>query len=123
MEMDFKLIVDENIPNSVIKQLRRNECEIFSIREEKKGILDEEIIKLSKEKQRPILTMDKDFGYLTFHQKLHPYGIILLRIHPQSPDVIYSSILHVLNLIKKQNIDYKNKFIVTDGKTLRIRNF
>ena len=121
--MDFKLIADENIPNSVIKQLRENNFEIYSIREEKKGISDEEIIKLSEDKQRPILTMDKDFGYLTFHQKLQPYCIILIRIHPQSPDVIYSSIFHVLDLIKKQNIELKNKFFITDGKTLRIRKF
>ncbi|MFX1260355.1 MAG: DUF5615 family PIN-like protein [Promethearchaeota archaeon] len=121
--MNFNLIKDENIPNSVIKQLRRRNYNIFSIREEKKGIEDEEIIKLSKEKQRPILTMDKDFGYLTYHQKFHPYGIVLLRIHPQTPNIIYSTVLDVLNLIENQNIDLKNKFIVTDGKTLRIRKF
>ena len=121
--MDFKLIVEENIPNSVIKQLRGSNYEIFSIREIKKGMNDEEIIKLSNEKQQAILTMDKDFGYLTYHLKMHPYGIILLRIHPQSPEIIYSTTLHVLNLIEYKNIDLKNKFIVTDGKTLRIRKF
>jgi predicted nuclease of predicted toxin-antitoxin system len=121
--MDFKLIADENIPNSVIKELRNRNFDIFSIRQEKKGIRDEEIIRLSKEMQRPIITMDKDFGYLTFHQNLHPYCIILLRIHPHSSKVVYSSILRVLNLILKQNMDLNNKFIVTDGKTLRIRNF
>ena len=121
--MDCKLIIDENIPNSVIKQLRGSNYEIFSIREVKKGINDEEIIKLSNKKQQAILTMDKDFGYLTYHQKMHPYCIILLRIHPQSPNIIYSTISHVLNLVENQNIDLKNKFIVTDGKTLRIRKF
>lgn len=121
--MDFKLIADENIPNSVIEQLRRSNFQIFSIREENKGVKDEEIIRLSRDRQKPILTLDKDFGYLTFHQKLHPYCIILFRIHPQSPDVIFRSILHVLNLIEGQKIDLKNKFIVTDGKTLRIRKF
>lgn len=121
--MGFKLIVDENIPNSVIKQLRSSNFEIFSIREEFKGIDDEEIIRLSKEKQSPLLTMDKDFGYLTFHRKMYPYGIILIRIHPQSPDVIYRSILNVLNLIEAQKIDLKHRFIVTDGNTLRIRKF
>jgi len=40
----------KNIPNSVIKQLRGNNFEIFSIREEKKGIEDVEIIRLSREK-------------------------------------------------------------------------
>ena len=119
--MNFRLIVDENIPNSVIKQLKESNYQIISIRAFKKGIEDEEIIKLSKRKQHIILTMDKDFGYLTYHQKMHPYGIILFRIHPQSSEIIYSTIIHVINLIEKQNIDLKNKFIVTDGKTLRIR--
>lgn len=119
--MDFKLIANENIPNSVIKQLRVRNFDIISIREEKKGMYDEKIIKLSNEKQRAILTMDKDFGFLTFHQKLHPYCITLFRIHPQSPDIIYESILNLLTLIKNQSIDLKNKFIVTDSITLRIR--
>ncbi|MHA1727390.1 MAG: DUF5615 family PIN-like protein [Promethearchaeota archaeon] len=84
---------------------------------------DEEIIRLSNKKQQPILTMDKDFGYLTFHQKLYPYSIILFRINPQSSNLIYSSILYTLKLIENQNIKVKHKFIVTDGKTLRIRKF
>lgn len=121
--MEIKLIVDENIPNSVIKRLRQNNLDIYSIREENKGVNDEKIIKLSRENQQPIITIDKDFGYLTFHQKKHPFCVILFRIHPQSPDVIYQSILNVLNLIKAQKIDLKNKFIVTNGKTLRIRKF
>jgi len=65
--------------------------------------------------------MDKDFGFLTFHRKLNPYCIILFRIHPQSLDSIYISILNLLDLIINQNIDIKNKFLVTDNKTLRIR--
>ena len=121
--MVLKLIADENIPNSVIEQLRASNYEILSIREVNKGTDDEEIIKLSKDKQYTILTMDKDFGYLTYHLKMHPHGIILIRIHPQSAEMIYSTTLHVLNLIKQQNIDLKNKFIVSDGKTLRIRKF
>ena len=121
--MDFKLIVDENIPNSVVKRLKQSNIDIYSIREEIKGINDEKIIRISRENQKPIITMDKDFGYLTFHQKKHPFCVILFRIHPQSPDVIYQSILNILNLIKTQKIDIKNKFIVTNGKTLRIRKF
>lgn len=121
--MEFKLIADENMPKSVIKRLRQSNIDIYSIREEDKGVNDEEIIRLSRENQKSIITMDKDFGYLTFHQKQHPYCVILFRIHPQSPDIIYWSIVNVLNLIKAQKIDLKHKFIVTDGKTLRVRKF
>jgi len=65
--------------------------------------------------------MDKDFGYLTYHLKQAPYGVILIRIHPQSPQIIYSTISGVLNQIIKQKIDLNDKFIVSDGKILRIR--
>ena len=58
--MIIKILVDENIPNSVIKQLREKNFEIVSIREEYKGIKDEKVIKLSKDKQLTILTMDFD---------------------------------------------------------------
>jgi len=49
-----------------------------------------------------ILTMDKDLGYLIYHQKMHPYGIFLLKIHPQSPEIDCSTILHILNLKKNK---------------------
>ena len=69
--------------------------------------------------------MDKDFGYLAYRKGERPYGVILIRIHPQTPEYIFSIINHILNHIinqlKKQKINIKNKFIVSDGKTLRIR--
>ncbi|TXT57202.1 MAG: hypothetical protein BAJALOKI2v1_520029 [Promethearchaeota archaeon] len=119
--MSFKLIMDENIPNSVIIRLRELNFEIISIREDYRGIDDEEIIELSKKYQRPIITMDKDFGYLAYRKGERPYGVILIRIHPQTPEYIFTIINHVLNQLKKQKINIKNKFIVSDGKTLRIR--
>jgi len=64
--MDFKLIIDENIPNTVIKRLQQDNYELISIREVQKGMDDDEIIKLSRENQHAILTMDRDFGYLTY---------------------------------------------------------
>ena len=123
MKMDFKFIIDENIPITVIKRLRQKNYKIISVREVHKGIGDAEIIKLSKENQHPILTLDKDFGYLTYHVKLKPFCTILLRINPQTPEIIYTTILHALDLIEDQNIDLRDKFIVTDGNTLRIRKF
>lgn len=58
MKMDFKFIIDENIPKTVIKRLRQKNYKIISVREEHRGVGDAEIIKLSKENQLPILTMD-----------------------------------------------------------------
>ena len=121
--LEFRILADENIPNSVIKNLKKRNYKISSIKEIEKGMNDEDIIKLSQKNQKIILTMDKDFGYLTYHQKMHPYGVILIRVHPQSPEIIFSTISNVLELINSQNIDLKEKFIVSDGKTFRIRKF
>lgn len=81
----------------------------------------EQIIRLSREYERPIITMDKDFGYLAYRKEAKPYGVILFRINPQSSEFIFSVIYQILNQLKTQKIILKNRFIVSDGKTLRIR--
>ena len=121
--MTIQFIADENIPNSVIKELRAQNFKIFSIRDHEKGIEDAKIIQYIEDTQQPILTMDKDFGYLTFHVKQHPYSVILFRILPQTPENIYNIVKNVLDQISNQKINLKNKFIISDGKTLRIRKF
>ncbi|MGV9174007.1 MAG: DUF5615 family PIN-like protein [Promethearchaeia archaeon] len=117
----LKLIVDENIPNSVIDKLRELGYLLYAIREENKGLEDEKIIQLSRDKNQSILTMDKDFGYLTYRLEKKPFGVILLRIHPQSPERIYRMVWDALNKIDTLEIDVQNKFIVFDGLSLRIR--
>lgn len=119
--MTFQLILDENIPKTVVEKLLDNNHQIIAIRTEFPGKTDKEIIKLSKDKRQPILTMDKDFGFLVYKEKLQPYCVILLRIKPQSPEMIYSTIKLVLNEIERLEINLEDKFLVFDGKTLRIR--
>jgi predicted nuclease of predicted toxin-antitoxin system len=121
--MDLNFIADENIPNSVIKRLRNKKFDIISIREDKKGIDDKSIVELSIKQQRTILTLDKDFGFLIYYLKMQPYSVILFRIKPQSLNIIYSSLLEVLTKIRNEKIVIEHKFIITDGKTLRIRNY
>ena len=84
-------------------------------------MVDEKIIELSKNNQKTILTMDKDFGFLTFHENKMPYGVILIRIHPFTPEIIFDGIKKILDKIIKEKIELKRKFIVSDGITLRIR--
>ncbi|MCF2140465.1 MAG: DUF5615 family PIN-like protein [Candidatus Lokiarchaeota archaeon] len=50
------------------------------------------MIKISRKYKRIIISLDKDFGYLVFNQKMKPFGVILLRTHPQSPQKILSII-------------------------------
>lgn len=120
--MKLKLIIDENIPESIILKLNKS-FEIISIREKYRGMKDKKIIELSKNSRSIIITMDKGFGRLIYSQNLKPFSLILIRIYPQSPEVIYSAIKQVLNQIINNNIVIENKFLVTDGNSLRIRKF
>ncbi len=119
--MKLSLILDENIPKSTMESLEKVGFQIFSIRQNRPGITDKEIVKLSEKKKQPIIILDKDFGYLVYNQNLKPYCVMLIRIKPQQPDQIFEAISTVLKWIEKENIDLNRKFIVFDGKSLRIR--
>ena len=56
------ILADENIDAHIIDYLRSKGIEVFSVRENYPGITDEQVIALSKDPPRIILTEDKDFG-------------------------------------------------------------
>ena len=82
-----KLLANENIPKTVILELRKAGYDVTSIWELKPGISDEEVIRIAIEKSEIIVTFDKDFGRLALLNPNIP-GVILLRIPPLNPTYI-----------------------------------
>ncbi|WP_457559398.1 DUF5615 family PIN-like protein [Candidatus Harpocratesius sp.] len=119
--MNFKFLLDENIPKSVYFSLKDTGYDVISISEKFRGIKDKEIIKISRKYKRIIITLDKDFGYLVFNQKKRPFGVILLRIHPQSPQKILSIILMGFKIIQYRKISLSYNYIVIDEQTIKSR--
>ena len=60
------ILADENISQEIILALRNIGIEVYSIYETNRGISDDEIIQLSRNPPRIILTEDKDFGEWVF---------------------------------------------------------
>ncbi len=56
----MRLLVDENIPPSVTKFLRKKEHNVKAVREFAMGADDESIVKFATEKDRVLLTQDLD---------------------------------------------------------------
>ena len=56
------ILADENISQEIIFALWNFGIEVYSIYQSNRGISDEEIIQLSRNPPRIILTEDKDFG-------------------------------------------------------------
>ncbi len=82
-------LADENIPLAAIKNLRKQGCNIISVTEDFAGSSDKRLMELSSKNKWVIITFDKDFGELIYKQKsIKPYGIILLRLAPRSPEYL-----------------------------------
>ncbi|HEY9205739.1 MAG TPA: DUF5615 family PIN-like protein [Candidatus Methanoperedens sp.] len=110
-------LADENIPFYVVKQLRKEGCKIISVLEDFAGSSDEKIMELSSKNKWIIITFDKDFGELIYKQKTDkPYGIILLRVTPKSPE-------YVLQLLKwlllQGSISFEGCFVVVNKDKVR----
>ncbi|MEN8120515.1 MAG: DUF5615 family PIN-like protein [Bacteroidota bacterium] len=56
------ILADENIDYRIIKALRNNKIDTYSICESNSGISDEQVIELAREQKLIILSEDKDFG-------------------------------------------------------------
>jgi len=62
-----KLLVDENIPLSVMKWLKEEGHDVVRVSQVGlKGEKDEVIIDFAKKEGRVILTLDLDFGYMYY---------------------------------------------------------
>ena len=67
--MTIKYIADENIPLVVVTELKKKGLDIESTSETKRGLTDSEILKLAYEKNKIVITFDKDFGQLVFRNE------------------------------------------------------
>jgi len=114
----MKLLADENIPASVVRALHDDGYDIMWIRTEAPGIPDVEVMRLAYQKNRIILTYDKDFGELAVKDKIYPsWGIILFRLPQKNPDWIAGYIREVISSRR----DWEGHFSVVEEEKIRMR--
>lgn len=82
---------------------------------------DNEILERAVKDQRILITRDKDFGALTFVTHINSFGIILLRITPDTVSSVHKELSRFLNEHPEGN--FKNTFIVIEPGCHRIRTF
>ena len=91
-----RLLLDENIGTRVYEELRRRGFDVQSVMLGRRGAEDVEVVEIAKARNKIIVTMDKDFGYLATSQG--PPGLILLRLRdPRTPNRL-RAILRALDL-------------------------
>lgn len=78
--LKVNLVADESVDSRIIKGLRQNNINVFSVAEECWGISDSDVLKLSVQNNCLLITEDKDFGELAFRLKFQHKGILLIRL-------------------------------------------
>ena len=112
----MRLILDENVPKTIVEVLRNCSYDLLWIREYCRGMADEEIVRLSMSDNRVILTFDKDFGELIYRQKMNTPGVILARIANNQ-----SAKERILAFLKKHGDKLIGYFIVLTENRIRRR--
>ena len=112
----MKYIADENIPFRVVEKLKKDGISIESVIHIRPGMMDREIVEVSRNKKAVIITFDKDFGELAFKSFLKPHGVIFLRIRPKSVEYIYSFLKW---LLMELGIEFEGKFVVAKEDKIR----
>jgi len=75
----MKFLADESVEKPVIDWLRGQDFDVRYITEITPSINDEEVIRLANNEGRILITNDKDFGELVFHQSKIILGVLLIR--------------------------------------------
>jgi predicted nuclease of predicted toxin-antitoxin system len=90
------ILADENIDPRFIRAIESIHVEVFSVQKNYPGLGDEEIIELSRNPPRVILTEDKDFGEWIFAHHVKGISVIFLRYHYSDIEKMIDEVVSLL---------------------------
>ena len=115
----MNFVADEGIDRQIVERLRQDGHEILYVAEMEPGISDEEVLNRANKKGALLITTDKDFGEIVFHQNLLTIGgVVLLRLLGLSPELKAEIVSQV---IESRSADLPNAFSVISPGRIRIR--
>jgi len=113
----MRILANENFPGEAVEALRQRGFDVTWVRTEAPGSEDDEILKRAQVEGRVVVTFDKDFGELAFHN-LRPAssGVILFRISAQSP----GRVARVAVAALESRSDWAGHFAVVEDDRIRM---
>ncbi len=115
---DFLIVADENIDFRLIKRLRENDFDVFSIAESSFGIMDTNVLIIATERNSFLITEDKDFGDLAIRDSKPHNGILLIR---RKRLKALEQIDIIMDIILNRSEELKQHFSVIRDNNLIIR--
>lgn len=114
----MKFLIDESVEYRVVEFLRNLGHDVVAVTEEKPSMQDGNVLSLAHRTQRVLVTNDKDFGTLVFHDHRPHSGIILLRLAQENAA---SKTIALQSLFSRYRNSLSKSFIVVTKEKIRIR--
>jgi predicted nuclease of predicted toxin-antitoxin system len=112
------LLADENFPLLAVEALRDAGHDVLWARADMAGEADDVILQRARSENRVVVTLDEDFGELAFRHGLPATcGIILVRLHNQSPEHIQSRVLETL----AERATWAGHLVIVEEHRVRVR--
>jgi predicted nuclease of predicted toxin-antitoxin system len=110
-----RLISDENVPWPLVRALRDDGHDLYSVYEEMRSQSDVLVLQKAVVEQRVLLTFDRDFGEMIFSKGFaSPPGVIFVREVPRSLIETIEAVRSVVNAPSPRIDGY---FVAIDRKT------
>ena len=114
----MNFLADESVDRPIVERLRRDGHVIVYVSDLNPGISNGDVFEIANRTNSILLTADKDFGELVYHQNLVPQGVFLIRAAGISPtrkaDLVASA-------IKRHSSELLGTFTVITPGAVRIR--
>jgi len=111
-------LADESVDRQIVERLRVEGHSVWDVADTDPGISNGDVVGLANQNNSILLTADKDFGELVFHQRLVNQGVILIRLGGLSPThkagIVASAIRNHLSELPRT-------FSVITSSAIRIR--
>ena len=114
----MKFLVDESVEYRLVLFLRELSFDVVSVAEDFPAMRDEVILQWANKRKRVLITNDKVFGELIFHQGMDHCGVLLLRIDRED---IKFKMSRLEKLLRQHRDNLENNFTVVTEKRVRVR--
>ncbi len=114
----MNFIADESVDQPIVDYLRKNNYTVIAIAEMDPGLPDKQVFDIANENNAILITADKDFGEIVFHQNAITFGVILIRLSGLS---LSKKNRIVYNAIKKHGDEIEGSFTVITPGIVRVR--
>ncbi|MGA8052458.1 MAG: DUF5615 family PIN-like protein [Burkholderiales bacterium] len=112
-----RFLADESCDFAAVRALRHAGYDVLAVVEHTPGALDPEVLALSVNENRVLLTEDKDFGQLVFAGNRRSAGVILIRFPASARG---SLARRLVQTVQRHESQLRGAFLVLQLRRTRI---